>query len=229
MKASLPALAALSLSLLGACAGQAPSAPLNARPVPADRLLFNQPATADGATLVMVREDGPDPSPCLMMVSVGSALAALIAPGEAVELHLPAGKQQIKLGRTGSESCDKDKNFGSTMSGRFAPGEVQQVSVQITRSTIDVQPLKLAPVIAAATAAADGAAPAAPEPAPPPVPAAAAVPVAEPVIAPVAAPAPPPVTAPVAAPVVPTVSGYTCTPLPAPASGFTCVPSAPAQ
>ena len=131
---------ACGAALLGACAS-APTPPLNAHPAPAERLLAYQEPIEGGATLVLVRQPGDRDSECFIIVSVGGRPAAVLAEAETAELHLPAGKQKLDLGRTGIDDCNKDKNFGSTIGGSFAPGEVQRVALKIERSTIDMQNL----------------------------------------------------------------------------------------
>ncbi|EIT67610.1 MULTISPECIES: hypothetical protein [Hydrocarboniphaga] len=135
-----PIALACAAALLGACAS-APQQPLNARPVPADRLLAYQDPIEGGATLVLVRQPGDRDSECFIIVSVGGTPAAVLAEAETAELHLPAGRQKLELGRTGIDDCNKDKNFGSTMGGSFAAGEVQRVALKIERATIDMQNL----------------------------------------------------------------------------------------
>lgn len=131
---------ACSAALLSACAS-APQQSLNAHPVPADRLLAYKDPIAGGASLVLVREPSERDSECFIIVSVGGVPSAVLAEAETAELYLPAGKQKLELGRTGIDDCNKDKQFGSTMGGSFAPGEVQRVALKIERATIDVQVL----------------------------------------------------------------------------------------
>ena len=125
---------------VSACAS-APPQPLNAHPVAEDRLLAYKDPVEGGATLVLVRQPGDRDSECFIIVSVHGVPAVVLAEAETAELHLPAGKQKLELGRTGIDDCNKDKNFGSTMGGSFAPGEVQRVALKIERSTIDMQVL----------------------------------------------------------------------------------------
>lgn len=241
------AAAALAAALLAGCASTAPGA-LPATPVPADRQPAFRDPVADGATLILVREASGSDSDCLLTVTIGTQVAARLLEGEAATLYLPAGSRQIALGRGGSESCSKDRRFGSVLTGRFAAGEVQRLSLQITRSTIDAQPLATTPEPATGAratpepaAAALPALPAASTPASMPVvPAAPAVPAesttsatpppASPAAATAALPAAPTApTAPTApippVPPVPVVPGYLCAPLAAPQTGFSCVPA----
>ena len=127
-------------AFLGACAS-GPQQPLNAHPAPADRLLAYKEPIEGGATLVLIREAADRDSECFIIISVGGTPAAVLAEEESAELHLPAGKQKLELGRTGVDDCNKDKQFGSTMGGSFAPGEVQRVALKIERATIDMRVL----------------------------------------------------------------------------------------
>lgn len=237
-----PPLAALAAFLLVACVSTPATAPV-ARPVPAERQYAYQEPVDGGITLVIYREPSNYDTECLLTINVETHQTAMLIEGEMVELHLPAGKIKLSFGRTGAtESCRKDKQFGSNLGGTFAPGEVQRLRVQITSSTVDAQPLDVAPVIAGAGT---------PEPATPAVAPAAAPP--EPAVAP--APLPAPATAePVAAsagsgaeaavpaedsplsaapaqpdPALPTLPGYKCVQLQTPEKGFTCTPLVPVE
>ncbi|MCE5232912.1 MAG: hypothetical protein ABFC67_10770 [Mizugakiibacter sp.] len=105
MKRILFVLVVFAVLLLTACATK-PISLVDAKPVPADRLLaFSTPSVAGSGELTVVRDVGLTGGGCYLGVFVNHELAVEIDRGERATLYLPAGRFVVSAKSVGRALC----------------------------------------------------------------------------------------------------------------------------